>query len=235
MEQHRDPGGKELRHDPEGPRRITRHLARNVVSLGPELCMDTHLQGWVAVSKPRSVHRKPMPLLEVEEHFEFAARSDDPGRGRSLPDLAAPQEPGSLRAFDSIFPVENVGGPTIGISNGTRTRERFDLSGTFLTSVVVVGNAHDGSAGRFEFDASACARAVVWIFAGWLIRYSCPPLPTDSYCGLGRPASAGRGPTTACYLARRRCAGCATHPAPGTRRVRGSYTASERARRSELA
>jgi hypothetical protein len=73
------------------------------------------------------------------------------------PELEAPEQSRSLRVFDAILPVEDVRGPAVDSANGTPVRERFDLSGAFLAALAVAGDACDGSADRFEFDASARA------------------------------------------------------------------------------
>jgi hypothetical protein len=69
MEQHCNPGSKELREKLEGVTRVMGHIARNIAVLGLELCANTHLQGRDISFKPRSVHINPMlPVIEVEEH-----------------------------------------------------------------------------------------------------------------------------------------------------------------------
>jgi hypothetical protein len=133
------------------------HVVRKMDARGPRLRVDAHLQGRQISPQRRLVHRQPVPLLEFEEHRRIAAGGDDPSRRRLVPELEAPEQLRSLRIFDAILAVEDVGGPAVGTANGTPIRERFDLSGTFLAALAVAGDAHNGSADRFEFDASACA------------------------------------------------------------------------------
>src|SRR5215471_16396494 len=62
-----------------------------------------------------------------------------------------------LRAFHAILPIEQVCSPTTWISNGRRIRELLDQTRAFLAIVAVAGGAENGSAARFEFDATAQA------------------------------------------------------------------------------
>src|ERR1700733_15654144 len=106
--------------------------------------------------KSRSVCGDPVRTsIEVHEHCRIAASGDNPICDRSFLELITLQQFGALGALDAVLSIEDVCGAAIGIAYGACTWQSFDLIRSLPAVVAIADIAHERSAERFEFDATA--------------------------------------------------------------------------------